>query len=491
MVAMTNAVPSMKMFGIIVLSLAVAQPSWAQNAANKTQSAPKATAKAQTKAKKAEAPAKKPVAKAKKVKAKKAKAAPKPPAKPSPAVTAAYAAMPVAERMAIQNDLMWTGDYNGGADGDFGENSLAAVRSFQRNNNSRETGLLTPAERAALAAAAKAKRDAAGWRLVDDPETGIRLGLPGRLVPNALRFRNGHRWSSARGEVQVETFRISGPGTTLADAFEQQKTQPANREVSYSVMQDDFFVVSGLQGLKKFYVRAHGNDREVRGITILYDQAMAGTLDPIAVAMSSTFGPFPSSQFPGPAKVEYGTAIVVDSRGYLLASHAVTDGCYAITVSGVGRADRLAEDEAAGLALLRVYGVQKLAPAVAGEGPAEGETTLAGIADPRLQGGAEATTIVRARLNGSSGVARVIEPTPAVGFSGAAVLDGSGRLIGMSTLTPSVVAGPPIATSQAALVPIDAIRRFLSARGIALAGSGAPGIEAAKAAIHRVICVRK
>jgi hypothetical protein len=44
-------------------------------------------------------------------------------AQPKPAATAAeraaYAAMPETERVAIQSDLIWTGDYNGIAGADF------------------------------------------------------------------------------------------------------------------------------------------------------------------------------------------------------------------------------------------------------------------------------------------------------------------------------------------------------------------------------------
>ena len=79
------------------------------------------------------------------------------------------------------------------------------------------------------------------------------------------------------------------------------------------MLRPDFFVVSGTQGLKKFYVRAFAKDGEVRGLTILYDQAMEGTMDPIVVAMSSAFVPFASyagrqraAEVPR-RKVEYGT----------------------------------------------------------------------------------------------------------------------------------------------------------------------------------------
>ena len=50
--------------------------------------------------------------------------------KPNPVVTA-YAAMPVAEKIAIQSDLIWTGDFNGVPSADFGERAIEAVKAFQ------------------------------------------------------------------------------------------------------------------------------------------------------------------------------------------------------------------------------------------------------------------------------------------------------------------------------------------------------------------------
>jgi len=56
-------------------------------------------------------------------------------------------------------------------------------------------------------------------------------------------------------------------------------------------------------------------------------------------------------------------------------------------------------------------------------------------------------------------------------------------------LKPVVVAGPTNAapTSQAVLVPSDAVRGFLKANGVTAAGTSTD----AKAAAVRVICVRK
>ena len=73
------------------------------------------------------------------------------------------------------------------------------------------------------------------------------------------------------------------------------KKEPAGRKADYSVLRDDFFVISGLQNLKKFYVRAQVRGEEVRGFTVLYDQAMAGIMEPVVVAMSSAYAAFPGA----------------------------------------------------------------------------------------------------------------------------------------------------------------------------------------------------
>src|SRR5690348_12538435 len=124
-------------------------------------------------------------------------AQPKPPAPGTP--RAVYAVMPEHERMMIQADLIWTGFYNGIIDSDFGDNSVAAVKAFQKYVGGRETGLLNPDERAKLSEAARKRRENAGWRVVDDRATGARVGVPGKLVPQSAPSGSGTRWQSSRG----------------------------------------------------------------------------------------------------------------------------------------------------------------------------------------------------------------------------------------------------------------------------------------------------
>src|SRR5688572_22348318 len=135
---------------LVAMSFAIAEPA--------KQAAPAKTAPAKT------APAKKDAVKAKK--ATKTTKADKKAA--TDAIAASYVAIPVAARLSIQNDLAWTGDYNGAINGEFGERAIAAVKAFQKRNGGKETGVLNQPERATLAAAAKPKQDAVGWRMVDD-----------------------------------------------------------------------------------------------------------------------------------------------------------------------------------------------------------------------------------------------------------------------------------------------------------------------------------
>ena len=413
------------------------------------------------------------------------------PAKPGPAAPgsprAVYAAIPDGERRAIQSDLIWTGDYNGLIEADFGDNSVAAVKAFQKRNGGKETGILNLDERAKLAESARTKRQNAGWHVVDDGVTGARLGLPGKFVPQSAPGASGTHWQSSRGEVQVETFHAAG--TTLEAAFEQARKQPANREVEYHVLKPDFFVVSGMQGgVKKFYVRGEIKNNEVRGVTILYDKAMEGIFDRIVVAMSNAFVGFPAARgadetATAKSPVGYATGVVVSDAGDIVTDRAAVADCRFIVISGHGNAVRIGDDKATGLALLRVLGARGLVPATLADLGGRSDVTLVGIADPQAQSGGDAVSTIKARLLATSGAERPIDPTPAAGFAGAAAVDGDANLLGIVDLQSTSGTG-----SQATVVPAEAIRAFLAAQSITPASADSGDV---KASVVRVMCVRK
>src|SRR5216683_236689 len=326
------------------------------------------------------------------------------PALQTPADTAN--AMAQAERQAIQSDLAWVGQYNGAITSEVNERMVAAIKEFQKERGGKPTGVLNPQERGALAETARRRQDNVGWKIVTDAGSGVRLGIPTKLVPQQSSDANGAKWSSSTGTIQIQLARRKEANSATAKLADQERREPAGRKVDYSVVKPDFFVLSGTQGLKKFYVRGHFKGDEVRILTILYDQATEGTVEPVVIAMSSAFNPFPSgAQIAGPPPrktVEYGTGVVVSDDGAIVADRQIADGCLAIAIAG-------------------------------------------------------------------SGNDFALSPPPALGFSGAAALDADGKFTGIALLKPVVVAGPPNA-APAALVPADIVREFLKANGVNAAG---------------------
>jgi peptidoglycan hydrolase-like protein with peptidoglycan-binding domain len=410
------------------------------------------------------------------------------PALQTPADTAN--AMPQAERLTIQSDLAWVGQYNGAITGEVSERMVAAIKEFQKERGAKVTGVLNPQERGELADSARRRQENVGWKILTEAATGARLGLPTKLVPQQSSDGNGAKWSSSTGTIQIQLARRKQANPTTARLAEEEKKEPAGRKVEYTVVKPDFFVLSGMQGLKKFYVRGQSRGDEVRILTVLYDQATEGTMGPTVIAMSSAFNPFPSGTGPPPRKgVEYGTGLVVSEDGAIVADREATDGCLSITIGGLGNADRIAEDRDHDLALLRLYGARGLKPVDLGNGAAKSVSELTGIADPQNQGGGAAVSTVKVSAAPIGGGDVALSPPPAPGFSGAAALDADGTLAGMAVLKPVLVAGPANATpaAHAVLVPTDALREFLNANGATPSG-GSPDV---KAAVVRVICVRK
>jgi Trypsin-like peptidase domain len=420
-----------------------------------------------------------------KPKAQKAAAAKSDTVKP-PASSTAFAGIPAADRLKIQQELFWSGDYSGAAGS---EDSLeAAVKKFQKRNRAKITGALTDAQRAELIAAADRHAQEFGWRVVVDPATGIRIGLPTKLVPAAHDAAHGTRWSSPHGAVQVETFRYRHANLTAL--YEQERKNPATRKVDHGMLNDDNFFISGMQGLKYFSVRAKERGGEVRGFTLLYDQMMAGIVAPVMVAMATAFSPFPEQPAPYAAldsKVEYGTGLIVSADGHIVTARKVAQDCQVIVADDLGNAERVAEDKESGLALLRVYGASSL-PAISLAPVADdksGDITLVGIPGPKQEDGLKKLTAIKARLVDGTAI-QLSQPMPVAGFSGAAALDGQGHFLGMMETGNFVLASADPGVPPVRMVPAAAIHDFLVRNHVADGNGGD-----ARAAAIRIICVRK
>lgn len=403
----------------------------------------------------------------------------------TPAQPGSFASLPADQRAAIRSALLWSSGEDG-KPGDGEDPMTAAIKAYQKRAKAKVTGILTDAERAELLAAAKAHHDEFGWSVVVDPATGIRLGIPGKLVPQAREAPHGTRWSARHGEIAIETFRIKTT-QSLNALFEAQKKEPANRKQETSYARGDAFFVSGLQGLKQFAVRAQLKNGELRGYTVLYDQAMEGIMLPVLPAIANAFSPFPEDTMPVAAlsrPVAYGTGVIVSDGGDIVTDRRIADDCDIITVPGIGNAERIAVDAARGLGLLRVYGKQKLKAAALADTPAPRDVKLTGIADPSTQDGSNRRSVIAAQVAESNAI-RLRDPVPLAGFSGAPALDAAGRVLGIMDMHGIRLASTQPTAPPIRFVPAAAIRDFLVAHRVTPSAN-----NGGEAAVVRVICVR-
>lgn len=432
---------------------------------------------------------------------------------PNPLMAAAQArfeALPEAERKAIQADLIWAGQFNGAVSGSFGPLTFKAINALKGGRGPAD-GILAPADRAALARAAQAARDASGFRLVEDERTGVRIGIPSKLLPKRDVSSSGSRWQSADEKVTLDTS-ASPPGEDLAALFEKATAvNPRSpRKITYKLLRPDFFVVTGETPTGRFYRRLAAGPQGVRGFSVGYDKALAPSVDKLVIAIAASFEPFPTGPAPSAAappasagsapaappaarvNERYGVAVMLSDKVALTAAVAV-EGCRSLR-AGNRTARPRARDES-GLVLIDLDGTGTATPpALAGEAIGAGEAlVLVAYAD---DAGKRAAVALPGQLTRAGSGAMVTAPLQP-GQAGSPAFDRQGRLVGLVTANPSdkqLVAG--VAPQRAHLMAGPAvIREILSRSGLALpAGASSPEmstgavVEKVSAAVLPLVC---
>ena len=310
------------------------------------------------------------------------------------AAKVAFLALPEPDRRAIQDALIWTGDYASVVTGGYGPRTRDAIAAYATRRKLSPAALLDAAPRKALLAAAQAMRQAVGFGPVRDKRTGLMLSLPSRLLGKETTTSVGTRYASTDGAIVVDTLvRPAGDGG-LQDVFDRMSAASPQRKITYKLLKPDFFVVSGEIGDKKFYSRyalgVAGEATEIRGFTLAYPKDASARLDPIALATAASFDAFPGvSGAPGapspPATVAAGTpphaAASADQQAIMvgpgLALAVLSSRTCPNPTLDKAPATYRAEDAASGLALLDVPGRPAPSLALATAGLADGTSVVA------------------------------------------------------------------------------------------------------------------
>lgn len=438
------------------------------------------------------------------------------------AMRARFEALPEAERRALQDALVWTGDYNSVVSGTFGRRTYEGLTAYRtRTGDPRDP--LDPGARQAILAAGEAARRAARFGVRTDPASGVSLGVPERLLAKRTPLPGpvpaGTRWQSADGRVTLETRAFPPEAATLDSLFERATAPTPERRVTYKLKRPDFIVVTGETATGRSYIRYAAGPAGVRGFAFGYDSRLAPEVDRLVIAVANSFVPFPDAPTevpgeeppkPGPQAAVRPPAAQVPAQpdpqsapqsalpsapragappaatGLAVAPGRVLTAASALEACapriGAAQARVLASDPALGLALIEAAGLP--APVL----PPPRETPTA--AD-------EALTVLAASAEGSvvapgtaqaAGLLAPLQP----GAAGAPVLDRAGRLAGIVARypgAPRLVAGIVPPASQP-LVPGEAVAGFLRRNGIAptaaapggsagaLAGAVAPAVVA-------------
>ncbi len=448
--------------------------------------------------------------------------APAPVANPQlAAAQAGFENLPEPERRAIQADLIWSGHFNGAVSGSYGPLTFRAINAFKAGKGVAD-GLLTPPERRSLAQAAQAAREAAGFRVIADERTGLRIGIPLAVLPKRDVSPSGSRWQSADGKVTLDTS-ATPPGETLEAVYEKATAPTPNnpgRKITYKLLRPDFFVVTGETPTGKFYRRLASGPSGLRGFSFGYDKALSGTVDKLVIAIAASFEPFPTGpllQAPavasatGPSAAtaiaataaaasatrpseRHASGVAIGERLVATAA-AATEGCRSLRAGG--RVARLRGAPEAGIALLDVEGGAPLsAPGFRADPVTEGDSLVL-VAFGEEQGKRVAVALPGQAVVGTVGMAVLAPLQP--GQAGAGAFDRQGRFAGLVTGNPSdkvLIAGiapqRSYALAGAASVQAAAAKAGATAPAPAPAGrsdlSTGAIVEKAAPAVLAIVC---
>ena len=172
------------------------------------------------------------------------------------------------ERESIQEELTWSGDYNGIIDGEFGPRTYEAIVMFQRRKGFAVTGLLSETQRKTLQDNVSMILAEIGYETVNDERANMNLAVPKRLAPNSKPTRRGTRWSSTNDDFVLDSMFIPAGEMSFEQLYRRLGAESGQRRVRYSVIRDDFFVVTGSLSGKSFYTRLYRIPGGTRGITV-------------------------------------------------------------------------------------------------------------------------------------------------------------------------------------------------------------------------------
>ncbi|MCC6982485.1 MAG: trypsin-like peptidase domain-containing protein [Bauldia sp.] len=384
-----------------------------------------------------------------------------------------FNSMDDAARRVLQVDLMYTGNYEGEDDAEFGPLTFDALQGFQRDQHLPVTGVLTPTERRLLSDEARREAAYLGFQLVEDPSTGLAVGIPTAFLASPERTSRGSIWAGVGGEGSLETMRYTASEISFDALFARFSQPTPNRTVTYRTKLSDAFVISGGMSPDMLYymrfertatgasvgfaLRWFPEYRFFRRVAVLMSNTLAErsiVVTPPAAAFPTPAAPSPqpsvaaepprvappvpsASPSPGVIVEGAGSGFFISSGGHVATAAHVVEGCSSIEVQNYGRARIVRADEVNDIAILSVAASNtpaaqfRIGSIRLGE-----EVTAMGFPLSDILG--RSLTVTGGNVSALSGIdgdVRFLQISAPVqpGNSGGPLFDESGRLVGVVT----------------------------------------------------------
>jgi peptidoglycan hydrolase-like protein with peptidoglycan-binding domain len=191
--------------------------------------------------------------------------------------------------MAIQDALIWTGDYSGPLDGSLGGATLNALKAFQTRENSPAKGRVIATDVRKLSNLSDAAKRDAGWSLTVDGTNNVVLFLPRALLTAESKASGGRGFASADGKIALSVF-TSPDGLT---AFHTKAK--AGERIVQETLDKQRSVVVGTERDREFFAFATPAKTGAKGFRLTYPSSEAARLRPIANAIANGFNADPAA----------------------------------------------------------------------------------------------------------------------------------------------------------------------------------------------------
>ena len=390
------------------------------------------------------------------------------------------------DRALLQTAMKFEGFYTSAIDASFGPGTRRAMSAWQEANRFEPTGVLTTLQRQLLIDGYLEVLRSLDMAPVADPNAGIEIEMPSRLVKfDRYQSPFAHYESATDDGVKVLLISQTGDNATLAalyDIMQTLKIVPLNgsralRRTSFtlegandSIISHTFVKLSG-DALKGFTLIWPASDRKRFNLALDAMQKSFSTTEAVLPDTAGSTGQ--SIDLLAGLEIRRAdrarSGFFIDGAGSVLTTSEAVRQCERITLNDEAEAQIAAEDKGLGIALLRPS--EALAPVsvaeLQGTEPRlQSEVAISGYSFGGVLTAPSLTYGTLADLKGLDGDDRVqrLAVTSEPGDAGGPVFDGSGAVLGMLLDREASNRQLPgdVAFAADALVLVE----FLSANGI-------------------------